>query len=74
MIFDSKEQCKRLSSLLSTPVDLHSVMDPKVAMWMLDPGEKEHNLIGVIHKGAPWLSAVVTSSKYMRCTCCLCYI
>ena len=64
VIFDSKEHVKRLGSLLKSEFDMCSgVIDPKLGVWMLDPAEKEHNLIGLVHKLIPNLSTVVTSSK-----------
>lgn len=55
---------KRLASLLRRELDMCSgIIDPKLAVWMLDPAEKEHNLIGVVHKLVPKLSNIVTSSE-----------
>ena len=56
---------KRLGSLLKREFDMCSgIVDPKLGVWMLDPAEKEHNLIGLVHKLIPTLSGVVTTSKY----------
>jgi len=54
---------KRLFSLLGHSIQLGAVFDPKVAMWLLDPAEKEHSLLGVVNKTVPYLSNAVTSSE-----------
>lgn len=49
---------KMLTALLKI-AQFSNVLDPKLAIWMLDPGEKECNLVGAITKYVPLLINVV---------------
>lgn len=51
--FDMKEQLKILFEITDCLVPISRLFDPKVAQWLLEPGQREKNLHGIVKQ---WLS------------------